>query len=326
MNDISENNKVYEQMNIEDLWNQFDQMKKPIEIPSHRENYYLCSVCGGAKLFIPNDLPVCSVCGVVDRVYISEEPEWISAAGEEDHSRCGGIVDDCMFSAEWSIGTKITSTNFDYASRKMSRIHFHMSMNHRDRSLFHAYSEIEHISRKLGLSDLIIDDAKMRYKEFTEKKLTRGEVRKGVKANCIFLACKKYGYPRTTKEIADAFGIETKDIGRTSTIVDEVTTHERKKVTMPADIIVRIFENMNCEIHEKSKKIRQCVKVCSRIERDSKLMGKTPSGIASAVIYIVMNDSISKSDVCKSANISVPTLNKLEMTIRQILLKQADAQ
>ena len=322
------NDKVDIQMKVEDLWTQFDAMnKKPVCVPSHRENYYFCSVCGGSKVFPPNDLPVCSVCGVVDRVYISEEPEWISAAGEEDHSRCGGVIDDCMFSTEWSIGTKITAHHSDYAARKMSRIHFHMSMNHRDRSLFHAYSEIEQISKgKLGLSDLIIDDAKMRYKEFTEKKLTRGEVRKGVKANCVFLACKKYGYPRTTKEIADAFGIETKDIGRTSTIVDEVTTHEHKKVTMPADIIVRIFENMNCEIHEKSKKIRQCVKVCSKIERDSKLMGKTPSGIASAVIYIVMNDSISKNDVCKSANISVPTLNKLEMTIRQILLKQADAQ
>lgn len=306
-------------MNIDDMWKEFDSLKPP-ELPSHTGNYYLCSVCGGAKVFIPNDLPVCSACGIVDNEFISEEAEWTGCAGEDDPSRCGGVVDEHFYSSGWSIGTKITAQYGDYAGRKMSRINFHMSMNHKDRSLFHAYAELEKICReKLGMSDVIIDDAKGRYKEITETKLTRGDVRKGVKANCVLLACKKFGCPRTTKEIADAFGIETKDIGRTSGIIQQT---ESKKIIMPADIIVRIFENMNCEITDKSKKIRQCVKVCSKIERNSKLMGKTPSGIASAVVYIVLNSSISKHDICKSAQVSIPTLNKLESVIQEILLKQ----
>lgn len=302
---------------LEDIWKEFDFLKSLDAVkPSHTENYYLCSVCGGAKVFIPNDLPVCTECGRVDTEFISEEAEWTSGAGEDDPSRCGGVVDECFYSASWSIGTKIVANFTDRKGKKMSRIHFHMSMNHKDRALFHAYAEIESICKKLGLPDNIIDDAKIRYKEITEKTLTRGDVRKGVKANCVFLACKSFGYPRTTKEIADAFNISPKDIGRTSGIVQQT---ESKKVIMPADIIARIFENINCDLDDKQKKIRQCYKVCTMVERNSKLMGKTPSGIASAVIYIVLNDTISKVDICKSAQVSVPTLNKLETIIRGII-------
>ncbi len=303
---------------LEDIWREFEYLKSLEHVkPSHTENYYLCSVCGGAKVFPSNDLPVCSQCGRVDTEYISEEAEWTSGAGEEDPSRCGGVIDECFYSSAWSIGTKITTKFGDRVGKKMSRIHFHMSMNHKDRALFHAYAEIESICKqKLGLPENIIDDAKIRYKEITETKLTRGDVRKGVKANCVFLACKSFGYPRTTKEIADAFNIETKDIGRTSNIVQHT---ESKKVIMPADIIARIFENMNCDFVDKQKKIRQCYKVCNAVERNSKLMGKTPSGIASAVIYIVLDDTVPKAEICKSAQVSVPTLNKLETIIREII-------
>lgn len=302
-------------VSIDDIWAQYDSL-----VPSHSQSEkvdkyaeYFCE-CGGSKVFIPNDLPVCTQCGRVDFVYISDEPEWAGGIDGDgnvsDPSRCGGPAETDFYSSDWHIGTRIVG------HKKMARIHFHMSMNHKDRALFHAYNEIEMIAKKLGCTDVIIDEAKILYKKFSESKLTRGDVRKGVKANCIFMACKNLGFPRTTKEIAEACGVETKDVGRTSTIVQENVGDQQNRVTMAHDVIIRILQNMM--IQDGVIK-RRCIKMCETIERNPKLMGKTPSGIACAVIYTVLGDTVSKNDICSTAGISIPTLNKIELTVRDLI-------
>jgi transcription initiation factor TFIIB len=300
---------------IDDLWAQYDSLRPQQEQKVQIDKYedYFCE-CGGQKAFIPNDMPVCTQCGRVDFVYISEEAEWAGGIDNDgvvsDPSRCGGPSDTTFYSNDWHIGTRIVG------QRKMAKIHFHMSMNHRDRALFHAYAEIYQIAKKLGCNDMVIDEAKILYKKFSESKLTRGDVRKGVKANCIFMACKTFGVPRTTKEIADACGLDTKDIGRTSTIVQENVGEQKTSVTMPHDVVMRILQNMS--ISDNVLK-RRCIKMCEMIEKNPRLMGKTPTGIACAVIYHVIGDNISKNDICTSAGISIPTLNKIETTIRDLI-------
>jgi transcription initiation factor TFIIIB Brf1 subunit/transcription initiation factor TFIIB len=308
---------------IDMMWRQYDElMAKPEPIITiGKYDHYNCQ-CGGVKYFDMGELPVCSSCGLMDFYHISEEPEWTSGIDNDgnvsDPSRCGMPSENEFFSSGWNMGTKITTyANSTYANKKMSRIHFHTSMNHKDRALFHAYAEISRIARdKLGCTDNIIDAAKILYKEFNSNKLTRGDVRLGVKANCVFLACKQYGYPRTTKEIADAFSIDTKDVGRTSHLVMENVTENKNAITMPKDVIGRILGSM--KMSDRRFKCK-CVKVCELVERDRKLMGKTPSGIAAAVIFIVLNDK--KIEICQAAGVSIPTMNKMEMTIRELIAK-----
>jgi hypothetical protein len=48
-------------------------------------------------------------------------------------------------------------------------------------------------------------------------------------------------------------------------------------------------------------------------------MGKTPNSIASAVILIVLDGQISKSEVAGVCKISMPTLNKIESIVRKYL-------
>lgn len=307
-------------VDLQAIWSQLDSFKQEAN-SEEQYNQYICK-CGGAKRFFHGELPVCIECGVVEDTFLSEEPEWTSGIDADgnvsDPSRCGGPVDNGLYSTLWNMGTIISTRGNSYQMKKMSRIHFHMSMNHKDRALFHAYAEIEKAGRdRLKCSDVIIDTAKLLYKEFTEKKLTRGNVRAGVKANCLFLACKKFGYPRTTKEIADAFAIDTKDIGRTSTILsDTMSESEKTRITKPKDVVTRIFNEIDIEDKQKAK--RDVIKFCEEIERNPNLMGKTPTGIASAVIFVVLDGRISKQDICKAAGVSMPTLNKIETIIRNL--------
>ena len=307
-------------MDLRLIWEQYDSLiQKPQEQTIDKYTEYFCSSCGGAKVFDHAELPTCSECGLMDFQYISEEPEWMSGIDNDgtvtDGARCGEVVNNGFFSESWNMGTKISTYGHStYSEKKMSRIHFHGSMNHKDRALFHAYAEIDRICNVLKCTKVISDTAKMLYKDFNEKKLTRGDIRAGIKANCIFLACKQFNVPRTTKEIADAFNIDTKDIGRTSTILNETMSTQSTSITMPKDIVPRILSSLNVQDGRFKCK---CVKLCEKIERHKNLMGKTPSGIAAAVIYILLEDK--KKDICKSAGISIPTINKMERAIREII-------
>lgn len=317
------------QYNMESIWAQVDSL---MTVNEPREQYteYLCE-CGGIKIqpgainsgntYIDVEFPTCINCGKVDQYYISNEAEWtsgIDADGEvSDPSRCGAPVDTELFSEKWGMSTIMQTYGQSYHVKKLSRINFHSSMNHKDRSLFHAYKEFDMVKDKLKLNDTIIRSAKILYKQFTENKLTRGNVRNGIKANCVFIACKDHGYPRTTKEIADAFDISTRDMGRTIEIFKENTEETECTVTRPRDVVVRILTQFNVDKAARKK----IFTMCDELESCVKLMGKTPTGVASTIVYMVLSKSetpVTKQEVCAVADISVPTLNKIESIIKQV--------
>lgn len=312
----------------EEAWAEFESFRKEsipeqIEVTFRRIN--VCSGCNTAKVIGPDNLPVCPSCGLMESMFIDESPEWTSGVTEsgvsKDPSRCGNLASDTeLFSTAWGAGTVInTGYGTSYASRRMARINFHTSMNHKDRSLFHAYKDIEEAARdSLSLSEKVIRDAKIMYKKFNGEKLTRGAVRLGIKANCVMYACKLANVPRTTKEIADAFGIPTKDINRTSSIFRDLILNETQKsapmVTKAVDVVHRLlnsFEECKGEVRMK------CIKMCQNLEKCVQLMSKTPNSIASVAILFVLK--VPKAEICKKCDISLPTLSKIEAIAKQYL-------
>ena len=255
-------------------------------------------------------------------MYVDNSPEWTSSVSESgvsnDPSRCGNVItDQDLFSSSWGVGTVINaSRGSSYAMRRMAKINFHSAMNHRDRALFHAYQDIERAATSiLELPQIVVKNAKVFYKKFNSETLTRGAIRTGIKANCVLFACKIANIPRTTKEIADAFSIPTKDVSRTSNMIRDALLGEKEsKVTRPADVIGRLLNEFGC-VDGKTR--MKCIKFCRSLENCVPLMSKTPNSIASAVILHVFSDSTSKSEVCRKCNISAPTLTKIENIVKQ---------
>ena len=319
---------------VEEAWADFDQFiteTTPKVEPKKEFNcVYFCK-CGGIKVFGFENLQVCTTCGTVDGYYIDDSAEWTSGVSESgvvsDPGRCGMPSDTELFSAAWGAGLVINSRGSSYAIRRMAKVNFHSSMNHRDRALFHAYKDIELAAlTRLNLPAIVIRDAKVMYKKFNTEKLTRGAVRTGIKANCVLTACKLANIPRTTKEVADAFEIPSKDISRTSQMFRETLLGETEaptqvnKITKARDVLPRIFNDFTMiEEAEKRKISSKCRKMCSHIEPCVELMGKTPNSIASAVILIVLDGIVSKVDVANTCKISMPTLHKIEIIVRKYL-------
>ena len=309
----------------EDIWADFEaSLEKPSTLKSEPEIYseYICK-CGGIKVFGYENLPTCTRCGLIDRMYIDSTPEWTSGVSEDgvskDPSRCGNMLpDQDLYSSSWGVGTIIhASRGSNYSMKRMARINFHSAMNHRDRALFHAYQDIERAATNVLELPQDVKNAKVLYKKFNSETLTRGAIRTGIKANCVLYACKIANIPRTTREIADAFSIPTKDISRTSNMIKNALLGEKEqpsKVTRPADVVGRLLNEFGA-IDGRTR--MKCIKFCKSLENCVPLMSKTPNSIASAVILHILGDTTNRSEVCNKCNISAPTLVKIENIVKQ---------
>lgn len=307
------------------IWSDVDKLlKKPILIKSVNKN--LCKNCDVIKIFNREGIPTCPSCGLVDSQYIDEAPEWTSGISDDgkvtDNSRCGNPdANPELFSDSWGKGSIIVTKNMSsYKDKRMAKINFHQSMNHKDRSLFHAYKDIDEAC--ILLPDSVLKDAKMMYKKFNDKKLTRGAVRTGIKANCVLFACRMSKIPRTTKEIADMFSIQSKDISRTSQMFKTVMLGKTTNsyTTLPHDVMQRLLNAYDVSREERLK----CNNMCSKLESCSDLMSKTPNSVASVIIYMVLKNRVSKNDICEKCSISIPTINKIENIIKKYLEDKND--
>ncbi len=308
---------------MDQIWADFDALRAT-EAPmcvDHSE--YICSVCNGAKTMNEDGLPVCTECGRCDSAYVSDEPEWRNGVDESgvssDASRVGAPVNLDHFSAAWGAGTIMTvGTRGTSGNKKLARINFHLSMNHKDRARFHAYAGIEDICRtKLGLQDNVIYQVKLKYRKFNELKLTRGAVRQGVKANAVYQACHEFGIARTTQEIASAFGIPARDLSRTYDIFQDQVPEQEVNVTTPAALISRFFNSINCiPDEERGRTKMKIIAMCKKLEDSVKLMGRTPKAVACAVMFIMLDGKISKAEICSICDVSGPTLGKIEALVR----------
>jgi hypothetical protein len=133
-------------MKVEDMtdaWEQFEAFhiaQKPPPPSVEKNSVYFCP-CGGVKV-TTNNMPTCSGCGRVDRIFVDESAEWTTGGEDKtgpDPARCGMPADNELFSEQWGAGLVINSKGASYEVRRMAKISFHSSMNHKDRSLFHAY-------------------------------------------------------------------------------------------------------------------------------------------------------------------------------------------
>ena len=314
------------EIDIECVWKDFYQAKNELtQEPSANDtstekthtSMWTCLGCGkDEKKQIEGGELCCTSCGLIDTNNISDEAEWRSGMDENgktrDPSRVGMPSDTELYSEQWGRGSIIqTNWKSSHKQRLMAKIAFQSSMNHRDRALHHAYKGFDAVQDKLSLSLGTTRVAKILYRKFNEKKLTRGAVRTGVKANCVFYACRESGYARSAQEICDAFGIPTKDMSRTVNMFREELlgdVKEKQVIISSKDVIGRLLCGLN--VYDGRFKM-QCLKKCDELMSCVELMGKTPKGVASAVIYLMMDGQKTKHEICAACDISIPTLNKI---------------
>lgn len=313
-------------------WAAFDSLREENQVVEIVPSEHFCKFCSGPKVIDGYDefgmkieLPTCTSCGAVDNEYVSDEPEWRSGGDEgPDPSRVGCPMNFDHFSTNWNLGTLIKGGKQSYQSRRLLIRQVHCNVFHKDRSLYHAYKEMDEIGKgMLGLPDPVMYDAKIKYKKFNENVLTRGAVRNGIKANCIFQACREHNCPRTVHAVAEAFNIPVRDISRTFDMYQEQNPETKVHVITPADLIPGMFSSFSHIPSESFGKTKmKTFYACKSLDDSVKLMGRTPKAVACAVTYVMLERlgfPISKAELCRICDVSGPTLSKIESIVKSEL-------
>ena len=102
------------------------------------------------------------------------------------------------------MGTVISGS----ANNPLAKWHRWNSMPYKERSLYNIYNELQEICQRNHLKPIISQEAKSLYKIIAEYKISRGNNRIGIKAACIYFACKNCDVPRSTKEIEKMMKLE----------------------------------------------------------------------------------------------------------------------
>lgn len=285
------------------------------ELPKKSPNY--CKYCD-AESMVKGDLGYeCQDCGIVGDIIIEQGAEWryygVNDTRGYNPTRTGNIINPLL--PKSSMGTFIGGNKYS----NIQRLHTWQSMPSNERSLWIIYKKINRLLQNSDIANKIIEESKYYYKMITEndKKLkgilTRGSIRQGLIAACIYVSCKNNGVPKHSKEIARLCNIDenlvTKGLKKFVEIEKRKKLNINSKQTKPSE-----FVNIYCNKLNLPNDVKRLAMIlCERTIKLGILKNNTPPSIASGIVYLIiikLNLDVSKNKLIEIIKISEVTLNK----------------
>lgn len=274
-----------------------------------------CCDCRRRDVVIACDgMYVCINCGNVNQHVIDSSAEWRSYSYDSgdrrsDLTRCGAPINDLM------PNTCLTTTigYVAHEQRDMRLVRRYSSWNtltYRDRSLFTVFDTITSKTQDAGIPKSVIEEAKAMYKRISDTRISRGDLRKGLIATSVYMACKTGGTPRSVHEIASMFDISPKVVTRAcrcfqNTLQVKVTT------TGAIDIVGRCCSKVGVSNSSRVSDVMDLVKF---VEQEvNALAASTPQSIvASCILYFNTKHEwgLTKHQICTACDISPVTATK----------------
>jgi transcription initiation factor TFIIB len=281
----------------------------------------ICSICSNGQMVTDPESGevICRNCGIVMLDKIQESrPEWraFNADDSNDRSRTG--TPSSLARHDMGLSTVIGRADKDASGNRID-ISMRSTMDRlrawdfrtqaytpSDRNLRQAFSELERLKDKLGLSDVIIEKTAYIYRKAQERGLVRGRTISSVLAAAIYIACREIGTSRTLKDIALTSNIKRKDIARTYRLLILELNYKIPMID-PVKCIVRVANKAN--LSEKTK--RQAMDIMHRVTKSGISAGKDPMGLAASVLYLSclnMGESRTQSDIADAAGVTEVTV------------------
>jgi transcription initiation factor TFIIB len=284
-----------------------------------------CKNCKSQNLVIDNakGFMVCTDCAVINEEYLDDNPDVNNSEDNSNTSRYGTPAS--YFFPKASLGTKIVSKSFN----RLSLLQKQGQMPYKEKSLMDTIEGIQNRCKKYGITQSIIDSAKILYKKVSESVHLKGKRkgkniimrcinRRSMIAACLFHACKLQKETRSPKEIADIYDLEIKHVNRGCRkfcdIIDSNTLFYQIKSSLSSDFIERNAKKLNID----KMYITIAKDVSMNIHKLDLASTHEPPSVAAGCILLVIthyNIPLSKKHVSDIFNISDVTISK---TFRKI--------
>lgn len=280
-----------------------------------------CSICKEDRTVTDPESGevICKKCGIVisDRQFESR-PEWRAFSSDEmnDRSRVG--IPSSLARHDMGLSTVIGKSNKDASGRAIDaamrstmgrlRAWDFRSQAHSpvDRNLRQAFSELDRLRDKLGVSDAVVEKTAYIYRKAQEKGLVRGRTISATVGAALYIACRETGTSRTLKDIAQIGNIKRKDLARIYRLV-----------VMELDLKIPLIDPMKCiarvankaNLSERTK--RMAVDIMKNVTKRGVSAGKDPMGLAASVLYIASlntGENKSQTEIADAAGVTEVTV------------------
>lgn len=280
--------------------------------------------CCEHPLFISEDgFLTCSnkKCGIIYKI-IDQGAEWrfygADDNGSEDPTRCGMPINPLL--EQSSYGCKIICpARTSYEMRKIRRYTEWQSMPYNEKMRYDEGLRISVLADQGGIPKIIIDDAMRLHKRLSEAKSFRGLNRDGIIAATIYVSARINHYPRTAKEIATIFHLDstsaTKGCRNAVTILNELE-HEMDntdKISLGQTTPLSFIDRYCSQLNVNAELTKLCKFISQKIQKNNLIPENTPNSIASGILYFVAqkcNLNVTKRSVNKVSDVSEVTINK----------------
>lgn len=307
----------------DDIWKEFNNTVIEIQKSNTDINLNLCSECNSTKIIVDlRGATVCSDCGMVQGFVLDKNPEWINGddGGGAENDRCGNATS--YFFPQSSLGTNIKSHKYD----KIKMVHDWSQMPYKERSLYEVFQYIDAKCDKAGVVKSIIDNGKILYKHISDIKcangkpiIIRGLNRKSLIAACVYNGAKNQGLPRTSKEIADIFGLTVKQITKGNRKYDNLIDNFKYINESKNNLAINYIERFGTKLKIPHEILTLAKQISVNISKLDIASGHQPPSVASASLMIALKNSnleIDKKLISKLFGISDVTITK---TYKKIL-------
>lgn len=294
----------------------------PASAPALKGSIYDCPNCEHYGLFVDEGVIVCRHCKYIYGELIDDSAEWRNYSVDDhrtsDPTRCGSGMNPLL--VESSYGTTIGYTRNPFFNH-LKQLNNWNSMPYQERSLKAVFDRLSQSGFGGGLTLSIIEfshnlfaEVSKRQGSLTENKLSRGDIRDGLIASCLFYACKEYEVSRSPQEIGKICGIETSDVTRGINLFyelmkDNTVVNLSKYITKYSDFIERYCGNLGINGQLTS----EIMELGKKVDKLKILTKNTPQAMACGCIFFVVikyGMTITKTNIADKCGISVPTITK----------------
>ncbi len=293
-----------------------------------------CTECGSENIFADREKGevICRTCGtIIEDKMIDFTQEWRDFdedGGGTNRRRTGAPATYTQF--DQGLGTEIGQTidiyrlGSDKDRNKFFRLRKWQTRISTaiERNLKIALAELKRVSSFLKLPRNVEEEAARIYTLAVQKGLVRGRSMESVVAGALYAACRRHEIPRTLDEMAEASGIEKKEIGRTYRFV----TRELDINVLPsnpADYIPRFASALNLTPETQSHAV-EILEMARDVELTS---GRGPTGIAAAALYVsslLHGEKRTQREVADVAGVTEVTIrNRYKELIKRLKLEKA---
>jgi len=289
-----------------------------------------CPECGTSLLIRDQERAevVCINCGfVVDTKLVDRGPEWRAFTPEQRTKRVRVGAPYTFAIHDKGLSTKIDWRDLSgfppekkvqlYRLRRWQRRSRVSSTT--ERTLATALSEMRRIAGALNLQKNILETASVIYRKAINKRLIRGRSIQGIAVAATYLACRQCGLVRTLEEMAQASGIQKKEVGRHYRFLVKKLGYSVPPVKTE-EYISKLCNELN--LHGKMEEVTyKILNVARKLRLTSGRGGKGVAAAASYIASIVVGELRTQREVAEVMDITEVTVrNRYKEMMEKLLI------